>query len=99
MDLNILLSKSEGFPKVILEAAAASVPSIVYNNYGMQDIIQTNHNGFVLKNKKEVIEKIHELIRSPKLLYDNSIAAYELSNKFDWKIQIKKWELEIDSLI
>ena len=32
MDLNILLSKSEGFPKVILEAAAASVPSIVYNN-------------------------------------------------------------------
>ena len=99
MDLNILLSKSEGFPKVILEAAAASVPSIVYNNYGMQDIIQTNHNGFVLKNKKEVIEKIHELIRLPKLLYDNSIAAYELSNKFDWKIQIKKWELEIDSLI
>ena len=99
MDLNILLSKSEGFPKVILEAAAASVPSIVYNNYGMQDIIQTNHNGFVLKNKKEVIEKIHELIRLPKLLHDNSIAAYELSKEFDWNIQIKKWELEIDSLL
>ena len=65
----------------------------------MQDIIQTNYNGFVLKNKKEVIEKIHELIRLPKLLHDNSIAAYELSKKFDWNIQIKKWELEIDSLI
>ena len=99
MDLNILLSKSEGFPKVILESASASDPSIVYNNYGMQEIIKTNHNGFVLKNKKEVIEKIHELIRMPKLLQNNSRGAYELSKDFDWNIQIKRWELEIDSLI
>ena len=99
MDLNILLSRSEGFPKVILETAAASIPSIVYNTYGMQEIIKTNQNGFVLKNKKEVIEKIHELIRFPKLLHKNSIGAYELSKDFDWKIQIKKWESEIDLLI
>tara|TARA_B100000123_G_C25730286_1_gene428911 strand:- start:3 stop:1043 length:1041 start_codon:yes stop_codon:yes gene_type:complete len=99
MDLNILLSRSEGFPKVILEAASASIPSIVYNNYGMQEIIKTNRNGFVLKNKKEVIEKIHELIRFPKLLYDNSMGAYELSKDFDWNSQIKEWELEIDLLI
>ena len=37
MDLHFLPSISEGFPKVILETASASIPSVVYHNYGLRN--------------------------------------------------------------
>ena len=99
IDLNILLSYSEGFPKVILETAASSIPSIVYDTYGMHDIIKHDTNGFVLNNKHQVISKINELLKNPELLQKNSNGAYKLSKSYDWKVQIKKWEFEIDKLV
>ena len=39
MDINISFSKSEGFSKTILEAAASGVPSIIYNLFGSDEYI------------------------------------------------------------
>ena len=98
MDLHILLSRSEGFPKVILEAAAAAVPSMVYNDYGAEEWIHHNKNGFVLSSNQEVIEKINELMLNPLLLVSNAKEAFKLAKKFSWRIQIKEWEKEISRL-
>ena len=95
IDLHILLSRSEGFPKVILETASAGIPSIVYGDYGAEEWITNNVNGFVLSRKEDVIEKIKELMLNPEMLILNSKEAVKLADKFSWDKLIKKWEKEI----
>ena len=51
-------SKSEGFPKVILEAASVGIPSIVYDSYGASEWMQNNKNGFIVKDFQNVIDII-----------------------------------------
>lgn len=98
MDLHILLSRSEGFPKVILETAAAGIPSILYGDYGAKEWIINNKNGFILNTKEEVAEKILELIKDPNLLISNSKEAVKLAHRFDWKTIINDWEEVINNL-
>lgn len=98
MDLHILLSKCEGFPKVILETASAGIPSILYGDYGAKEWITNNKNGFLLNKKEEVAEKILELIKDPNLLISNSKEAVKLAHRFDWKNIINDWEEVINNL-
>jgi len=98
MDLHVLLSRCEGFPKVILETASAGIPSILYGDYGANEWITNNKNGFVLNTKEEVIEKILELIKDPDLLISNSQEVVKLANRFDWKTIIYDWEKVIVNL-
>ena len=98
MDLHILLSRSEGYPKVILETASSSIPSLVYNDYGASSWINSNENGFVVDTIDQVMNKINELINNPELLKKNSEGAYLFSVNYDWKKIIKDWECEIDNL-
>jgi glycosyltransferase involved in cell wall biosynthesis len=98
MDLHILPSRSEGFPKVTLETAAAGVPSLVYSDYGAQEWITHHHNGFVVDTPEQMIETIQQLKESPELLQLNSKNAMALAKQFDWRMVIKEWEEEIIKL-
>jgi len=98
IDLHLLLSRSEGYPKVILETASSSIPSLVYNDYGASSWIDSNENGFIVDTIDQVKNKINELINNPELLKKNSEGAYRLSENYDWKKIIQDWEYEIDNL-
>jgi glycosyltransferase involved in cell wall biosynthesis len=98
MDLHFLPSRSEGFPKVVLETASSSIPSILYNDYGADSWINHSENGFVVSNLEEVKNTIDNLIKNPEILIRNSENVLELAEKFDWKIIIKSWEKVIDNL-
>jgi len=98
IDLLFLPSRSEGFPKVILEAAASAIPSIVYHDYGALEWMTTDENGFVLNSFDDVIKKINQLIDNPELLQKNSEGSLSMSEKFEWKNLIKNWEEVIDNL-
>jgi glycosyltransferase involved in cell wall biosynthesis len=98
MDLHVLLSRSEGFPKVILETASSAIPSILYNDYGADSWLNHSENGFVVSSFEEVKSTIDNLIENPELLRHNSENVLELAEKFDWKIIIKSWEKVIDNL-
>lgn len=98
-NLHILPSRSEGFPKVILETAALGIPSIVYNDYGADSWITSGKNGWVVNDIEEIKNIINKLIEDPELLKINAQGAIEMAKKFDWKIVIKKWEEVIKSLI
>jgi len=98
MDLHFLPSRSEGFPKVVLETASSSIPSILYDDYGADSWIYHTENGFVVSNFEEVKSAIDNLIENPDLLRHNSENVIELAEKFDWKIIIKSWEKVIDNL-
>ena len=98
MDLHVLLSRNEGFPKVILETASSGIPSIVYSDYGASEWITTNKNGFVVSSFNDVIDKTIQIINNPDLLQKNSEGALNLAEKFDWKNLIKNWEKVIENL-
>jgi glycosyltransferase involved in cell wall biosynthesis len=91
-DLFFLPSKSEGFPKVILEAASAGIPSIVYNTYGASDWMENKKNGFIATDLDDVKSIINELLDNLKLLQITSENAVKLAERFDWKNVIKDWE-------
>lgn len=91
-DLHILPSRSEGFPKVTLETAAAGVPSIVYNDYGAEEWINHGENGWVVKNVDDMISIIDDLKNNPQKLNAVSQEAIKLAVSFDWKVKVKDWE-------
>jgi glycosyltransferase involved in cell wall biosynthesis len=97
-DLLFLPSKSEGFPKVILEAASAGIPSIVYNTYGASDWMEHRINGFIVNEYDEVKSIVDELLNDSVLFQSISENAIELANDFDWKIIIRNWEKVIVDL-
>ena len=99
IDLLFLPSKSEGFPKVILEAAASAVPSIVYSDYGATEWIYNGVNGFVADNFNDVIEIVNILLSKENLLKSCSRESISLASKFSWETRIKEWESEINNIL
>jgi len=98
VDLHILPSRSEGFPKVTLETAAAGVPSIVYGDYGAAEWITSDENGWVVKTVDDIIHIIAKLKQQPEKLKAVSNEAIRLADRFDWNIIIKDWEEEITNI-
>ena len=97
-DLMFLPSRSEGFPKVILEAAYTGVPSIVYNTYGASEWMANNVDGFIVDNFQEVKDIVDKLLRKPKMLEKVSENTLKLAVRYDWKVVIKDWERVIEVL-
>jgi glycosyltransferase involved in cell wall biosynthesis len=97
-DLMFLPAKSEGFPKVILETAAAGIPSIVYSTYGAIDWMKHKENGFIVNDFNEVKGIVEELLSNTELLKFTSGNTMKLANDFDWKNIIKDWEKVIVNL-
>ncbi|WP_282787877.1 glycosyltransferase family 4 protein [Flavobacterium croceum] len=93
--LHILPSRSEGFPKVTLETAAAGVPSIVYGDYGAEEWITHGENGWVVNTAEDIKTLISELKNKPEELERISKNTVNLATSFDWKVKIKDWEEEI----
>ena len=99
MDVHFLPSRSEGFPKVILETAASGVPSIVYNTYGAEEWIENEKNGFLVNDFEEVVSIVESLLDNPMLLSRVSKGAINLSDRYDWKYIIKRWQNTIDNIL
>ena len=92
IDLHILLSKSEGFPKVILETASMGIPSILYPDYGCGEWIVDGKDGFIVTDVSQAVYVIKKLINNNVFLDSVSRQSIRLSKSFDWKIKIKNWE-------
>ena len=95
MDLMFFPSRSEGFPKVMLETACAGVPTLCYGDYGADEWITSGVDGFVVNTFEEAKSVIQELIDHPERLNMLSQNAVELGKRFDWKVLVKDWEEEI----
>ena len=92
MQLHIFPSRSEGFPKVILEAACAGVPSIVYSDYGANQWIYHYQNGFVVQNLEEIKLIIEDLLSDKLLFIQISKNTTQLGLSYDWNLKIKVWQ-------
>ena len=92
MQLHIFPSRSEGFPKVILETACAGIPSLVYADYGADQWIDHYQNGFVVQTLDEMKVVIEDLLNDKESLNQISKNAIQLGLSYDWKLKIKAWQ-------
>jgi len=99
VDLHILPSRSEGFPKVIVETAAAGIPSIVYPDYGAEEWITTWKDGVIVNTTDDIELALGKLKETPNLLKDLSRNAMEFSRKYDIKSVISDYENIIQELV
>lgn len=90
--VHILPSRSEGFPKGIIECAAAGIPSITYADYGASEWINSFENGVVCETYEEIEGAILSFVSSPELLRRNSNGALELAAKFSVENVVRLYE-------
>lgn len=95
MDVHVFTSRSEGFPKVTLETAAAGVPSIVYGDYGAAEWITSGKDGFVVDKFEEIVDILNDLKANPEKLQSLSANALEMASRFDWTALVGTWEKAI----
>lgn len=64
-DLFVMVSEYEGLGNSALEAMFCGLPLIVYDTYGLRDVVIDNFNGTLLKDLNELDKKILQLYYSP----------------------------------
>ncbi len=90
-DVLLLPSRSEGLPKVTLEAAAAGLPCIVFRDYETPSVVD-GVTGFQVANRQEMIEKLSLLLHDPQLRIRMGAAAQQHAQQFDWNQISGSWE-------
>ncbi|MDE6803482.1 MAG: glycosyltransferase, partial [Muribaculaceae bacterium] len=74
-DIFVLPSYREGFPNVVLEAAAMGLPCIVSEVNGATDVIQNNINGLIIPKRDS-----EALYQAMKKLYLNSTLRKQMAS-------------------
>lgn len=90
----VMTSISEGLPMVLLEAMQLGIPCIAYEtDSGVEDIINNNKNGFIIKNRdeKKYINKLDTLLKNYELRKSMSINCIKTREKFKEEKICKIW--------
>jgi glycosyltransferase involved in cell wall biosynthesis len=86
----VLPSKYEAFALTLIEAMASGLPCIAFKPDGKKiitasnEIIKNNKTGFLVKNEKEMAEKIDLLLSDKKLRKKMGKAARKEAEKYSW---------------
>lgn len=81
-DLFIFASKSETQGLVLAEAMARGMPVIALEAPGVRDIVKQGSNGFMVQDKKEMIEVIEKIAIDPKLFESLQKEAWKTGNMY-----------------
>jgi glycosyltransferase involved in cell wall biosynthesis len=97
-DIFLFPSIHEGFPKVTIEAAATGTPSIVFDNYKPETVLN-GETGFIVRDIDEMMKKLEILIENADLRTTMGVKAREYAKKFDWNVITKQWEKEFTAVL
>ena len=88
----ILLSKTEGFPKVVAEAAVFGCVPVVSNFNGISKIIEHGYNGFIMNsyNSKYAYKDFRKIFEDESKLKECSINVFKESHWFTYEQYLKK---------
>lgn len=89
-DALIISSFSEGFPQVIIEAMANSLPIITTPVGGIPEVIVHEQNGLLVQpgSTSSLVSAINSLIENPNLRESLSKTGYKISKKYTKENQI-----------
>ncbi len=90
----LMASITEGLPMVLLEAMSYGIPCIAYEtSSGVNDIIDHNQNGFIIKNRneEEYINCLEKLMKDSKLRKEFGNNTNKKVKEFKKETIIKKW--------
>ncbi len=89
----ITTSNFEGNPKAVLEAMSCGCVVIAKNNKNILEIIENNYNGFIFKNKNEVVSILNDIISDKNKWdsYSNRSLGSVLKNNEINKILDDEW--------
>ncbi len=90
-DIFLFPSLHEGFPKVVIESMACGLPSIVFDRYKPEAVIN-NVTGFVVRDVEEMKAKLKLLVKDDKLRRKMSKESVKRARQFDWSTIVRKWE-------
>jgi glycosyltransferase involved in cell wall biosynthesis len=84
-------SRTEGFPKVILEAAATGLPGLMLDHYEAPAVLD-EVTGFQEKTATQLIDRLGLLIKDRALRHRMGAAAIEHARQFEWDSVVRRWE-------
>jgi glycosyltransferase involved in cell wall biosynthesis len=90
-DIFLLPSRSEGLPKVTLEAAAGGLPCIVFRDYETPSVVD-GVTGFQVNTTAEMMDKLALLMADSQLRERMGGAARKHAEKFDWDNIAPLWQ-------
>ncbi len=96
-DFHILTSHMEGTPKVILEAAASGLPSVIFDDYGAPSVIHCK-TGFQVKSDQDFIDSVTKLVDDKELRLSMGQNAFGIIREFSWDDISISWEKELKKL-
>lgn len=100
--LFVMTSRSEGFPMVLLEAMASSLPCLAYDcPIGPRTIINDGENGFLIEdgNVDSFVQKLELLIDDENWRIKMGKNAKESVRKYDLEIIMEQWKMLFESLV
>lgn len=91
-DLIIMPSQYEGLPISLLEAMSCGIPAVVYNVYGIKDLIKNDENGSVVDSNPEslargILNLVNNVTLRKKL---GEVAIQKVAEEYDMKKSIDK---------
>ena len=104
-DVFVFPSYREGFPNVVLQSCAMSIPVITTDINGCNEIIKDNFNGLIIppKNLKKLREAMEVVINSPsKLSFFKSNTFKSIQHNFNqidiWNLLKEEYRLNIEKI-
>ncbi|NQE54750.1 Trehalose synthase [ANME-1 cluster archaeon GoMg3.2] len=90
----VLLSLSESFGIVNLEAMASGLPIVATSVGGLPEIIKEGKNGFLVEpqNPKEIAEKVSMILRDDELRERISKNNKERAKEYSWEGAVERLE-------
>lgn len=90
-DLLLHPSQVEGMPKVVLEAAAAGLPAIIFDTY-QAPVVVDGVSGYQVSTFDDMLARLRELIEDASLRRKMGQAAVEHARQYDWDNIARHWE-------
>ena len=84
-DLFVFPSKTDTFGNVVLEAMASGLPVIVTDRMAPKELVEDGRNGFVVRNRDEMRERMELLLRDASLRGEMGKASRRQAENRTWE--------------